>query len=450
MAFPILQFGTSRFLQAHVDLLRRARFRRRAGTRRIAVVQTTASAESARRVAFFNSASPTASMCAASSMARGSTNGRRSTASARAVDANRDWAAVSELFLDARWIVSNTGDRGFELDPADAPDSSVPVGFPAKLVKLLHARFVAGRPAPTLFPCELIEGNGDRLRGLALEVAAGWGLPEAFRRWLDEDCMWVNSLVDRIVSTPLEPAGAVAEPYALWAVENRPGLVMPCRASRRVVVTDDLKRYERLKLFILNLGHTYLARAMERARRGDGRDRARAAWRPHVLADLNDLYDKEVLPVFDAIGLGAEARTYRTQRARAIPQSVSRPLSRRHFHQPCGQDAAPLRRADCARRESGREPRPAAPAGGAGGRDSAQIPCRASGRICGAPSASPCRLGGKSRNLPATVRDAVPIGVGTSGVVRDRFVVVRARSFCRRRGAGPRAVALPRPLGRRR
>ncbi len=31
-----------------------------------------------------------------------------------------------------------------------------------------------------------------------------------------------------------------------------------------------------------------------------------------VLADLNDLYDKEVLPVFDAIGLGVEARTYRT------------------------------------------------------------------------------------------------------------------------------------------
>ncbi|MGD1038026.1 MAG: hypothetical protein ABR878_12715 [Roseiarcus sp.] len=30
-----------------------------------------------------------------------------------------------------------------------------------------------------------------------------------------------------------------------------------------------------------------------------------------VLNDLNDLYDREVLPVFDAIGLGEQARAYR-------------------------------------------------------------------------------------------------------------------------------------------
>ena len=145
----------------------------------------------------------------------------------------------------------------------------MPKSFPAKLTKLLYARFAAGRPAPTLFPCELIEGNGDRLKALALELAAGWGLPRGFRRWLGEDCVWVNSLVDRIVSAPLEPAGAVAEPYSLWAVENRPGLVMPCRHPS-VVVTDDLKRYERLKLFILNLGHTYLAELW--SRRGGAED----------------------------------------------------------------------------------------------------------------------------------------------------------------------------------
>jgi tagaturonate reductase len=311
MAFPILQFGTSRFLQAHVDLFVARGFVDGPGTRRIAVVQTTASAESARRVAFFDSGRPYRVNV------RGLVHGARFDewqevdSIGRAVDANRDWAAVSELFLNARWIVSNTGDRGFELNPADAPDKGVPVGFPAKLVKLLHARFVAGRPAPTLFPCELIEGNGDRLRGLALEVAERWGLPEAFRRWLDEDCMWVNSLVDRIVSTPLEPAGAVAEPYALWAVENRPGLVMPCRHPD-VVVTDDLKRYERLKLFILNLGHTYLAGLWSARGAVAGVTVRELLGDRTVLADLNDLYDKEVLPVFDAIGLGAEARTYRT------------------------------------------------------------------------------------------------------------------------------------------
>ncbi len=310
MPFPILQFGTSRFLQAHFDFFVARGFVDGPGTRRIAVVQTTASAESARRVAFFDAGRPYRIHV------RGLVGGaavdewEEVDSIGRGVDANHDWAAAEKLFLNARWIVSNTGDRGYELNPADRADNGVPKSFPAKLTKLLYARFAASRPAPTLFPCELIEGNGDRLRALALDLAASWDLPHAFRRWLGEDCLWVNSLVDRIVSAPLEPAGAVAEPYSLWAVENRPGLTMPCRHPS-VVVTDDLKRYERLKLFILNLGHTYLAELWRR-RGGAADETVRALLAdPATLAELNDLYDREVLPAFDGLGMGEEARAYR-------------------------------------------------------------------------------------------------------------------------------------------
>jgi tagaturonate reductase len=310
MSFPILQFGTSRFLQAHFDLFVARGFVDGPGTRKIAVVQTTASAESARRVAFFDSGRPYRIHV------RGLTGGavvdewEEVDSIGRGVDANQDWPAAEKLFLNARWIVSNTGDRGYELDPADQLDDCPPKAFPAKLTKLLYARFAASRPAPTLFPCELIEGNGDRLKALTLELAAGWGLSDAFQRWLAEDCLWVNSLVDRIVSAPLEPAGAVAEPYSLWAVENRPGLIMPCRHPS-VVVTDDLDRYARLKLFILNLGHTYLVE-MWRRRGGAANEFVRVALAdPATLAELNDLFDREVLPVFDGIGMGEEARAYR-------------------------------------------------------------------------------------------------------------------------------------------
>ena len=99
-----------------------------------------------------------------------------------------------------------------------------------------------------------------------LKVLDGWSVPAPARRWIGEDCVWVNSLVDRIVSEPLEPLGAVAEPYALWAIEDQPGLELPCRHAD-VVVTNDLKRYERLKLFILNLGHTCLAEIWRRRER---------------------------------------------------------------------------------------------------------------------------------------------------------------------------------------
>ncbi|HYA72102.1 MAG TPA: mannitol dehydrogenase family protein [Roseiarcus sp.] len=311
MSFPILQFGTSRFLQAHVDLFVAQGFVEGDGTRKIAVVQTTASADSARRLAFFNSGRPYRVHVRGLAEDAVADEWIEVASIGRGVDANSDWGALETLFVeDARWIVSNTGDRGYELNSGDRFEGAIPRSFPAKLTKLLHARFAAGRPAPTLFPCELVEANGDQLRALVLEVARGWNLTEDFQRWTADECLWINSLVDRIVSEPLEPAGAVAEPYALWAVENRPGLVMPCRHPS-VVITGDLKPYARLKLFILNLGHSYLAEGWA-ARGGARSETVRALLADAaVLNDLNDLYDREVLPVFDAIGLGAEARAYR-------------------------------------------------------------------------------------------------------------------------------------------
>lgn len=307
MTFPILQFGTSRFLQAHFDLF----VAQAGGARSIAVAQTTASPDSARRLAFFNTAQPYGVQV------RGLRDGARIDeritvdSIGRGVDANSDWPALQALFVDeARWIVSNTGDRGYELFAEDRPDGGAPRSFPAKLTKLLLARFAAGGAPLTLFPCELIVGNGDKLKAIVLEIARGWSLDARFLNWVGEACLWVNSLVDRIVSEPLEPAGAVAEPYALWAVERRPGLTMPC-AHASIVLTDDLKRYERLKLFILNLGHTWLAEGWA-ARGGESGASVRALLADAaILADLNDLYEREVLPVFAAVGLGEESRAYR-------------------------------------------------------------------------------------------------------------------------------------------
>jgi tagaturonate reductase len=313
MPLPILQFGTSRFLQAHFDLF--VSQAREAGQDcgPIAVVQTTSSAQSRRRLAFFDSGKPYPVHIRG--LADGATIDERVEVSsiARGIDANRDWPTLEDLFVaEARWIVSNTGDRGFELDAGDVVDGGPPKSFPAKLTKLLLARFRAGSPALTLFPCELIVSNGDQLKALVLGLAREWKLGESFANWLARECKWVNSLVDRIVSEPLEPAGAVAETYALWAVANQPGLVMPC-VHPSIVLTDDLQRYERLKLFILNLGHTWLAEGWA-ARGGDKAMTVRALLSdPAALDDLNNLYDCEVLPVFAGIGLGDAAQTYRRQ-----------------------------------------------------------------------------------------------------------------------------------------
>jgi tagaturonate reductase len=311
MPFPILQFGTSRFLQAHVDMFVDQGFVEGAGAGKIAVVQTTSSSDSARRLAFFDTGAPYVVRVRGLESETLIDEEVRVASIGRGLDANRQWADVERLFVeDARWIISNTGDRGYELDPADASDVGVPRAFPAKLAKLLHARFRAGAAPLTMFPCELIEGNGGKLRDLVLAISREWRLGDDFVRWVGEDCLWINSLVDRIVSEPLEPAGAVAEPYALWAVEKKSGLVMPC-VHPAIVVTDDLKRYERFKLFILNLGHTWLA---ENWAATSGRAEATTReWLADaaIRADLEDLYEREVQPVFDPLGLGAKARDYR-------------------------------------------------------------------------------------------------------------------------------------------
>ncbi len=307
--FPILQFGASRFLQAHVDLFVSEALPRGEAMGRIAVAGTTGSPESRRRVAAFAAGRPYPVLVKGLSGGAVVDEIVEVSSVGGGVDAATQWEELERLFLAARCAISNTADRGYETDPNDRPDAGPPRLFPAKLAKLLLARHHAGADPITLFPCELTPANGQVLRGVVLEVLDSWRAPEATRRWVGEKCVWVNSLVDRIVSEPLEPLGAVAEPYALWAIENQPGLELPCRHPA-IVLAADLKPYERLKLFILNLGHTYLAELWARKGGPPNLMVREAVADATMRAKLDTLYADEVLPVFGAIGMKGEAQAY--------------------------------------------------------------------------------------------------------------------------------------------
>ena len=307
--FPILQFGASRFLQAHVDLFVSDALPRGEAMGCIAVAGTTGSPESRRRIAAFAKGQPYRVQIKGLAGGTIVDEGVEVKSVGSGVDAATQWDELERLFVAARCAVSNTADRGYETEPNDRPDAGPPRSFPAKLAKLLLARHSVGAEPITLFPCELTPGNGRVLRGVVLEILDRWQAPETARRWVADECVWVNSLVDRIVSEPLEPLGAVAEPYALWAIEDQPGLELPCRHSA-IVVAADLKPYERLKLFILNLGHTYLAEIWKQEG-GAPRLAVREAMADATMrAKLDALYDEEVLPVFAAIGMGDEAQAY--------------------------------------------------------------------------------------------------------------------------------------------
>jgi tagaturonate reductase len=314
MTQAILQFGTGRFLQAHVDLFVSEALAQGHALGGISVVQSTASPISSVRAA---------------ALAKGYTVEIRGMQHGQPVQetvwvqsvrevwhADHQWAEIRAAMVSSvQVIVSNTADAGYALDAADTADllthvSQTPRSYPAKLVTLLHHRWQQWPDAPlTLYPCELVSRNGDTLRELVATLTQSWGADSAFIRYVREHCVWVNSLVDRIVSSPLEPAGAVAEPYALWAVEQQPRMVLPC-THPAMVLTNNLAAFEQRKLWLLNLGHTYLAELW--MAQGSAPDTT-VLQAMHSLAlrdPLEAVWADEVLPVLDAEGSGDVARRY--------------------------------------------------------------------------------------------------------------------------------------------
>lgn len=316
---PVLQFGTSRFLQAHVDLFVSQALESSEAPGGIAVVQTTESADSTARIAAL--ANGDGYPVRVRGLRAGTVIDETLTGRAirQAVQAQTDWARIREAVCGpVQIIVSNTGDRGYLLDERDRLNNpsdpthvaNVPHSFPAKLLTLLYARWQSQPDALlSLFPCELIEKNGDALRTIVAELASQWRMPREFSRYLTEHCVWANSLVDRIVSESIKPVGAVAEPYALWAIERHPRLTLPCTHAS-IVVTDNLAHFEQLKLFLLNLGHTFLAECWLRDERSPDETVYQAMNDPALRAELEAVWTEEVVPVFDALGKRDDALTY--------------------------------------------------------------------------------------------------------------------------------------------
>jgi tagaturonate reductase len=305
---PIIQFGTSRFLQAHVDLFVSDALAAGQDAGPITVVQTTGDAGRTGRLAAFDGRPIPI-------VVRGLENGapvertEYTRSIARGLAAIADWPEIERIFVEeARYAISNAGESGYDVGQ-ELVGETMPHTFPVKLAKLLYARWRKTGLPLMLLPCELITSNGKVLRSICAGVAERSGLPAEFIAWLERDCVWGNSLVDRIVSGALEPAGAVAEPYALWAIEKQERLKPPC-SHPAIRLVDDLAVTEQLKLFILNLGHTCLAERWSVDRRPREETVRGCLAEPAMRRFLEQIYDGEVLPVFAAAGIG-EAPAYR-------------------------------------------------------------------------------------------------------------------------------------------
>ena len=309
MKTPIIQFGTSRFLQAHIDLFIHESIKNKKAAGYITVVQTTNNINRANRLKNLSKGYIV--------HIKGYKNKvvinekKQITSILRGLSTSFDWIDIENIFVtEVKFVFSNTGDNGFKINKIDSKNEfNQSKSFPGKLLDLLYARYTKNKQPLTIFPLELIKNNGNELKKIIINLAQIRNLQNSFIIWLKNEIIWVNSLVDRIVSEAIEPAGAITEPYALWAVENQPKLVMPC-IHDCVSVVSNLESYERLKVHILNQGHTILADIWKKQNRPVNETVYEILNDNKVYNYLNKIYFDEILPVFTSAGLQNEAINY--------------------------------------------------------------------------------------------------------------------------------------------
>ena len=184
-----------------------------------------------------------------------------------------DVAASDDLEI----IVSNTTEAGIVYDPACQQNDCPPSSFPAKLTQVLYHRYKAGKKGIIMLACELIDNNGKELLKCVNQYIDQWGLEDGFKKYVNEDCTFCGSLVDRIVPGRIrdpkevaeleekhgyaDPLLDVGEVFGVWVIEGDTKLndILPFRKAGledHVFVTPDMSPYKKRKVRILNGAHT--------------------------------------------------------------------------------------------------------------------------------------------------------------------------------------------------
>lgn len=179
---------------------------------------------------------------------------------------------------DLRFIVSNTTEAGIEYKPNQDSSDFAGLTFPGRLTLFMKKRFDEGLKGFILFPCELIDKNGDCLKECVLKYSKDWGYGAEFEKWVNEENHFTNTLVDRIVTGyPRDTAKQMeesfgyldnvidtAEIFHLWVIEGDKKYAEEIpfhKIGLNVLWTDDVTPYKKRKVRILNGAHTMMVLA---------------------------------------------------------------------------------------------------------------------------------------------------------------------------------------------
>ncbi|WP_394751245.1 mannitol dehydrogenase family protein [Spongiimicrobium salis] len=187
--------------------------------------------------------------------------------------ANADTKIVSLTITEGGYNFNpTTGEFNFdnpdiqhELQSPDDPKTVY--GF---LTAALKRRRDAELPAFTILSCDNIEHNGDMARRMLLAFAKEQDKDLA--KWIAQEVCFPNSMVDRItpvtakadIDTLAQSFGVAdawpvtCEPFIQWVVEDKFSNGRPSFEKVGVQFVHDVGPYEKMKLRLLNAGHSVL------------------------------------------------------------------------------------------------------------------------------------------------------------------------------------------------
>ncbi|MGB5173070.1 MAG: mannitol dehydrogenase family protein [Eudoraea sp.] len=138
------------------------------------------------------------------------------------------------------------------------------------LTAALKRRREAGLPAFTILVCDNIEHNGDMMRKMLGTFAEAQDTNLA--KWMAQEVSFPNSMVDRItpvttqtdIETLAQKYGVkdswpvTCEPFIQWVIEDKFSNGRPDFEKVGVQFVPDVGPYEKMKLRLLNAGHSVL------------------------------------------------------------------------------------------------------------------------------------------------------------------------------------------------
>ena len=192
-------------------------------------------------------------------------------------DSKEDFDALMVLAEsdDLEYVVSNTTEAGIVYDESCYLSDTPCASFPGKLTQVLYRRYQAGKKGLIILPCELIDNNGKELQKCVNQHIQQWNLEAGFADYVNEQCTFCSTLVDRIVpggikdeeelnrlaqeNGYIDEAIDAGEVFGVWNIEGPDWLEekLPFKAAGlNCPVVPDVVPYKKRKVRILNGAHT--------------------------------------------------------------------------------------------------------------------------------------------------------------------------------------------------